>query len=213
MLKSLVSKLLGRSQILVYGRHSTSSFRKYQNLYLREYCSNLGVKTILNIGAHQDGSDKEGKLYKDYFPDAEFYTMDLCPSESERHIVADIMDLSNVDQQFDLILLMSVLEHVEKPFLAAEKLRKLMPDGGYLYFAVPFFYPVHEGPHFGDFWRFTPASVPHLFDYCDVVKTDYHPTVIRSVADRRNYWNEKNSCYTSFSSLLKKRAESGSQAA
>jgi SAM-dependent methyltransferase len=113
------------------------------------------------------------------------------------------MDLSNVDQQFDLILMMSVLEHVENPFLVAEKLRRIMTRGGYLYLAMPFFYPVHEGPTFGDFWRFTPTSVTQLFSDCEIVSVDCYPSVIRSVADRRNYWNEQNTTYTGFSALLR----------
>jgi SAM-dependent methyltransferase len=157
--------------------------------------------------------DKEGGCYEDYFPHAEFFTLDLTPAQHPRHIVADLMDLSNVNQKFDLILMMSVLEHVEKPFLAAEKLRNLMTDDGYLYLTLPFFYPVHEGPHFGDFWRFTPTAIEQVFDYCDVVSQDRYPSVIRAVADRRNYWNEMDSSYTGFSVLMRNRRQVESNAA
>ena len=205
MLKSVLTRILPQRGVRVYGRHRTSVYRQHQNRFLREYCSSMDVQAVLNIRAQPGSADKEGGCYEDYFPDADFFTLDRNSVDHPRHIVADLMDLSNVLRKFDLILMMSVLEHVEQPFLAASKLRRLLNDDGHLYLTLPFFYPVHEGPDFGDFWRFTPSSLPQVFDYCDVVAVDSYPSVIRAVADRRSYWREENTSSTGFSALLRNK--------
>ena len=64
------------------------------------------------------------------------------------------------DKQFDLVLMLEVLEHVEKPFdVSSEILRVLQPEGNLL-LSVPFTFGIHEAPY--DFWRFTKYGLMKL---------------------------------------------------
>lgn len=63
--------------------------------------------------------------------------------------------------QFDHIDCFSVLEHVKRPWLAAENIQDAMTDGATIFLAVPFVWRIHGYP--SDYWRFTQASLPVLF--------------------------------------------------
>ncbi len=66
---------------------------------------------------------------------------------------------------FDTVLCLSVLEHVPQVFAAAASLERLLRPGGALFLSVPFVFRYHGYP--GDFWRFTPQAVGHLFPGID----------------------------------------------
>lgn len=200
-------------KVKVKGNYKTSVFRKYQNLYLKKYCNNLPVNTVLNVGAKPNAGDKEGDIYENYFFNAEnFFTLDLMDlpenyKDKERHLKGNLLDLSTFDKKFDLILIMSVIEHLENPFKMSEELKKILTPQGYIYIAMPFFYPVHETPEIRDYWRMTPDGVKLLFNYCNVIKQDYYPSVLEQVRDRDVYWDNENSTYSGFSMLFQRNDE------
>ena len=185
-----------------YGR--TSLFRKHQNRDLREYCSELPANSVLNLGAKPDDTDKEGGTYEDYFAHAKFYTLDLGSNEHPRHIHADLMNLPEGMSTYDVVLVMSVIEHIDRPWKASPQIESLIKPGGYLYIAMPFFYPVHEGPYYGDHWRATPSAMKFLFENLIEIRHDIYPSSIRSVRDRKTYWNKPNACAAGFSMLMRK---------
>ncbi len=193
-----------RRRIQIDGSHQVSVFRKCQNFYLRAYCANLDVRNVLNTGAQQGSKDKEGNLYESYFPGADFFTLDLEGSVGSHHFKADLLNLNTIPMQFDLVLLMSVIEHVRNPFKMGEELLKITHEGSYIYVAAPFFYPVHKGGSTEDYWRFTPQAIGEIFYYCDTLRLDYYPTVVRTVDDRPSYWNDENATFTGFSTLLRR---------
>lgn len=55
----------------------------------------------------------------------------------------------------------SVLEHVARPWLAAQTLQDALSTGGTILVSVPFVWRVHAYP--SDFWRFTPEALSILF--------------------------------------------------
>ncbi len=59
-------------------------------------------------------------------------------------------------------ILLSVLEHVDDPFEAVDRLRDAMADDGIAIVSVPFMFPLHEQCG-QDCWRFTPTGLRHLF--------------------------------------------------
>ena len=184
-----------------YGK--TSVLRKHQNKYLRELTSKLNVSSVLNLGAVPLSPDKEKGTYEDYFPTATFTTFDLSESDHPNHIKGDLMD-DNLDiGQFDLVLAMSVIEHIDKPWIAAPVISNLIKPGGHLFVAMPWFYPVHKGPGFGDHWRITPSGLEHLFEDLSLVQTEHFPTSIKTVCDRKTYWNDENSTACGFAALFR----------
>jgi SAM-dependent methyltransferase len=52
---------------------------------------------------------------------------------------------------FDLFISTSVLEHVQRPWLAARNMETVIKSGGYLYIAVPWVWRYHRYPD--DYWR------------------------------------------------------------
>ena len=95
--------------------------------------------------------------------------------------------------KYDLVLCMSVIEHIDKPWVAAANISALVAPGGHLFIAMPWFYPTHEGPGFGDHWRARPSGLKILFDDLEVVREEYCESSILVVRDRGMYWRDPHS--------------------
>lgn len=191
-------------KIWVHKRGRTSALRKHINRCMRDFCVPLKPRTILNLGAHPNAADKEGAVYEDYFPQSEFHTLDLAPNDDPRHIHGDLMSLPLGMKAYDLVIANSVIEHIDRPWLAAPNITSLVRPGGHLFICMPWFYPVHEGPYFGDHWRATPSGMRFLFDQLEEVRHDFAPSSIRVVADRKTYWNDPNSTASGFCMLMQR---------
>ncbi len=76
-------------------------------------------------------------------------------------IVASVYDLPFQDGEFDVVLCMSVLEHLKEPARAITEMRRCLKAGGRIIVSVPFLFPIHDAP--GDFWRFTKYGLQELF--------------------------------------------------
>lgn len=192
------------SRMIVFRRSGVTILRHHVNFCLREMCAPLKPKTVLNVGAHPDDSDKEGRKYEDYFPGANFRTLDLEPDSNARHIQGDLMRPPIGLGHFDLVIANSVLEHVDRPWLAAPHITKMVKPGGHLFICMPWFYPVHEGPHFGDHWRSTVSGMRILFDELVEIEHRYSSSSVKVVHDRRKYWNEANSAAAGFCLLMQR---------
>lgn len=59
-------------------------------------------------------------------------------------------------------IVLSVLEHVDDPFIAIDCLREAMQPGGLVMVSVPFIFPEHAQCG-QDCWRFTPTALKHIF--------------------------------------------------
>lgn len=190
--------------IEVLDMRQVSIFREHQNKYLKEYTADIPRDRVLNLGAKPNEKDKEGSTYEAYFPGAEFRAFDLGPHPDPRHTQGDIMAPPAGLGSFDLVLAMSVIEHIDRPWLAAPHMVSLVRPGGHLYIAMPFFYPVHEGKYYGDHWRATPSGMRFLFDGMEEVRHDLYPSSIATIKDRKNYWEDPMNSYAGFSMLMRK---------
>ncbi|NJO91939.1 MAG: class I SAM-dependent methyltransferase [Chloroflexia bacterium] len=153
------------------------------------------------------GHDKEGTLYKDYFKNFDYYTLDKnIPDDSLTHIKMDIHELGKLGNKYDLVLLMSVLEHVENPFKVSEEIINIMNNNGYLYLAVPFFYPIHKSLNLGfsDYWRFTDDAIKILFKDLNLIWLEEIPSVIKAIDDRMTYWDNSHTIVSGYCALFKK---------
>lgn len=63
--------------------------------------------------------------------------------------------------QFAHIECMSVLEHVKRPWLAAQTIEAALAPGGTLFVTVPFIWRYHD--YGGDYWRITPDGLRVIF--------------------------------------------------
>jgi len=188
------------------GSMKKTKFRSHQNKILKNKIINLkGVKTVLNTGSFPLETDKSGVFYKDYFLNHHYYTLDKNKGNlGNNHFNMDLCDLSLVKKSFDLVLCMSVLEHVKNPFMAAKQLKTI--SNKYLFITVPFIFPFHQKYKKGlmDYWRFTDEGLRELFSDFDEVWIEKIDSVIKEVKDKKKHWNQENS-KAGYISLFKRK--------
>jgi len=75
-----------------------------------------------------------------------------------------------IDEAFDAVLSIAVLEHVKNPFLCARQISRVLKPGGSLMCVVPFLQPFHAYPH--HYYNMTTQGLENLFaDYLSIDKT------------------------------------------
>lgn len=132
------------------GAHAVLGNRRWLMKQLAEVRRHANPNRILEIGSGKRVGNSYPYSMQHLFPGTEFLRTDIVPDYG--HTVVDVTQMQ-FDGEFDLILCISVLEHVLKPSLAATRLNAALRDGGCAVVAVPFAYPLHDEPY--DFWRFT----------------------------------------------------------
>jgi SAM-dependent methyltransferase/uncharacterized protein YbaR (Trm112 family) len=82
--------------------------------------------------------------------------------------IVDGHDLPFAAGAFDLVIGVSVLEHVADPWRCVAEMHRVLVPNGFVYAATPFLQPVHMGAY--DFTRFTPLGHRRLFRCFDTVE-------------------------------------------
>jgi len=76
-------------------------------------------------------------------------------------LVADAHDLHMVENNsVDLIISVSMLEHVRYPHKVVKEMHRILKPGGIIYINVPFTFPFHADPN--DFYRFSYKGIDIL---------------------------------------------------
>ena len=99
-------------------------------------------------------------------------TLDVNDFGDYPDIICDICsDVTGLENKYDKIICIAILEHVYDPFKAVSNLKKLLKDNGIIYGMVPYLYHYHA-PHdlkFQDYFRFSKDALAYLFkDFKDV---------------------------------------------
>jgi SAM-dependent methyltransferase len=115
---------------------------------------------VLEIGSKEYGSTSS---FRDFYAGSEYVGLDM----AEGNGVDVVVDLTKSieplhENYFGLGICCSVLEHVEKPWLFAANLTRLIRPGGLLYMSVPWVWRYHAYPD--DYFRFSHRGVISLFD-------------------------------------------------
>ncbi len=76
-------------------------------------------------------------------------------------VVASVYELPFKNAEFDMVLCISVLEHLEYPSRAIKEMERVLRVGGRIIVSVPFMFPIHDSPD--DYWRFTKFGLKKLF--------------------------------------------------
>ncbi len=83
----------------------------------------------------------------------------------------DIQSIPYKDNTFDYVLADQVLEHVKKPWIAAEEVRRVLKPGGITVLTSCLLHKIHGLPT--DYWRFTPDGLKVLCEkYSDIIQAD-----------------------------------------
>ncbi|MEX0686982.1 MAG: class I SAM-dependent methyltransferase [Balneolales bacterium] len=66
------------------------------------------------------------------------------------------------DASFDCAISTAVLEHLEEPETAIREANRVLKQGGYAIYSVPFIWHIHEEPR--DFYRYSKYGLAYLFE-------------------------------------------------
>lgn len=140
--------------------------RLWSNGELKKF-SHLFNGNIINVSAWKD-SDKDGKLYRDYFPNAISYSISNYKSEARGFQGADgeiFLDLTSelpneLKGKYEVVFNHTALEHIFEVDTAFSNLCAMTSD--IVIVIVPFLQPMHAD--YGDFWRFTPTCIQKMFE-------------------------------------------------
>ena len=99
-------------------------------------------------------------------------TLDVNDFGDYPDIICDICsDVTGLENKYDKIICIAILEHVYDPFKAVSNLKKLLKDNGIIYGMVPYLYHYHapQDLKFQDYFRFSKDALAYLFkDFKDV---------------------------------------------
>lgn len=134
----------------------------YLARFLKDYPSSSWLQSldglrVLNCGAAYGGLD-----YAALFPDRTLVGLDNRPGK-DVGIVCDLTGKCSElgDEMFAAILCCSVLEHCERPWIAAANLERVLAPQGLLYVTVPWIWRTHNHPE--DYWRMSHKGIKQLF--------------------------------------------------
>jgi SAM-dependent methyltransferase len=152
----------------------------------RDACGAMEAPRVLELGTKQSQPPRS-TMHRDMVPHAgEFLGTDLEPGP-DVDIVADVHRLSDAvgAESFDVILSLSVFEHLKYPQLAAHELMKALRIGGLVLVVTHQTYPVHGYPN--DYFRFSTQALESLFPSSmgfEVLVSEYeYPAVIYARKD------------------------------
>jgi len=90
--------------------------------------------------------------------------VDMLPAKCEilapTYPDVDIMDMPYDDNEFEYVIADQVLEHVRKPWIAVEEVRRVLKPGGLAILTSALLFYIHGVPN--DYWRFTPDGLKVL---------------------------------------------------
>ena len=140
------------------GRDDKRALPEYLLDKLRDALDKYDVRSgvIAEIGGSKNSNIHRLRNFEPRF-------LSIYPSSDPRYIIADITNCPQVpDNSFDVIVSLSVLEHVTRIHDACREITRLLKPGGITAHAVPFSYFFHCSPV--DYWRVTPTALEALFE-------------------------------------------------
>ncbi|MBX6322050.1 MAG: methyltransferase domain-containing protein [Rhodospirillaceae bacterium] len=127
----------------------------------------LAQGPVLQVGSRQVVLDAGPRRWRSLLADKDFIGLDVEPGENVDR-VGDIggdfaaLDAALEGRRFGFIVCQHVLEHVRRPWVAAENIQRLLRPGGRCYVGVPWVQAYHGFP--SDYWRFSFPGLAALFD-------------------------------------------------
>lgn len=120
--------------------------------------------------------------HKAWLPNASEYVMCDIAAGVDVDVVADAHALADrfPPASFDVAILISVLEHLQRPWIAIDQLARVVAPGGLVHVATHQTFPIHGYP--SDYFRFTREALVSIFDEADwtTLATSYsYPCEIR----------------------------------
>ncbi len=136
------------------------SSRKWLHRQVAGLAGDFADHDVLEIGSGRTDLGSEAYSMRRLFPDdTRFVKSDVNPAFG--HEVVDITTME-VESAYDMILCLSVFEHVPNFWEAPPRLHRALRPGGTLLLSTPMLFPYHDEP--GDFFRFTSYGLRAMLD-------------------------------------------------
>src|SRR4029453_13026032 len=142
--------------------------RKWVERQLAEVAGGLRGARILEIGSGRQDMGEDAYSFRRLFDASnEFVQSDV--EAGYGHIVVDVTTM-DFDAEWDLILCVSVVEHVPEFRAAAARIHRALRPAGRAVIVAPMCFPYHDEPH--DYWSFTVHGLRYMladFEHVDVL--------------------------------------------
>ena len=93
-------------------------------------------------------------------------TLDVNDYDDYPDIICDICsEISELENRYDKIICIAILEHVYDPFKAVQNIKRMLKTNGIVYGMVPYLYHYHapNDLRFQDYFRFSKDALAYLF--------------------------------------------------
>jgi SAM-dependent methyltransferase len=152
------------------------------------YCDQLDLRgDVLEIGGHT-----LAKCAIDQFPAPRYryHDLNIATSDIPSTIIADITGCADViaDESFDIVYSSDVLEHINRPWRAAEEIARILRPGGIAVIWTLWAWRNHPCPI--DYWRFSPECLEFLFESLCCLEKGYDLGKRRQ--DAMGHWKSGN---------------------
>ncbi|MBS0461925.1 MAG: class I SAM-dependent methyltransferase [Proteobacteria bacterium] len=144
----------------------------------RQWVGKIAYGRVLDIGC-ADGWAKQALSGQCQYVGLDYPTTAQGIYGTRPDVFADGARLPFLDDSFDSVLLLEVLEHVAQPGAVLTEIRRVLKPGGVLLLSMPFLYPLHDAPH--DYQRYTAPGLAHTLDQAGLT---CDPPVARGVGFR-----------------------------
>ena len=140
---------------------------------------------VLEIGAYKDEQSARQVFTAPRF---EYSNLDISDSNVPSTIVGDITDCKNIEKEsFDVVFCSDVFEHINRPWLAAKEISRILKPNGYALIFTVWSWRYHPLPI--DYWRFSPECLKFLFSEMECIEADFDMSSRRD--DIRGFWPDK----------------------
>lgn len=143
--------------------------RRWTRGRIARFAASVHGSKILELGSGRADLGTDAYSMRGLFDDTnEFVQSDVVPDYG--HVVVDVTSME-FDQEFDVVLCTSVLEHVYDWRLAVERIHRALKPGGKAVISVPYLFPYHDEPH--DFWRFSEHALRRMLADFSAVELEH----------------------------------------
>jgi 2-polyprenyl-3-methyl-5-hydroxy-6-metoxy-1,4-benzoquinol methylase len=167
---------------------------------LNDFCNwlqNIRTSRILELGTCRS-NPKNPTHHRCWAAQDATYIMSDFQQGLDVDIVADAHSLTNTFElaSFDAIIACSVFEHIQRPWIAAQEIAKLLKPTGKTFIQTHQSFPIHGYPC--DYWRFSADALETIFGDAGLKGKSYYEfpcqIVSKQVPDSKNFQAFLNVC-------------------